>query len=111
MISDDFTWPGRLPDNPAHDLITAYLVIDIQKSPQWAEELLQKIREVKSGRISSWERTGNAYCLRLFPDRVEIEEDYAEESAEVVRISINDFEAAVTAWYESVKLDCQKKTN
>ena len=99
-MSDSFTWPGRLPGNPAHDLITAYLVIDIQKSPQWAEELLQKTREVKSGRIPSWERTGNAYCLRLFPDRVEIEEDYAEESAEAVEISIDDFEAAVAAWRE-----------
>lgn len=100
MMSDNFTWPGRLSGNLAHDLITAYLVIDIQKSPQWTEELLQKTREVKSGRIPSWERTGNAYCLRLFPDHVEIEEDYAEECAEAVKISIDDFEAAVAAWRE-----------
>jgi hypothetical protein len=100
MMSDDFTWPGRLSGNPAHDLITAYLVIDIQKSPQWADELLQKTREVKSGRIPSWERIGNAYCLRLFPDCVEIEGDYAEEHAEAVEISIDDFEAAVAAWHE-----------
>lgn len=111
MTNNSFMWPGRLCGNPAHDLITAYLVIDIQKNPQWAEELLRKTREVKSGRIPSWERIGNAYWLRLFPDHVEIDEDYAEESGEAVKISINDFEAAVAAWYESVKLDCQKKTN
>lgn len=102
MNANHFAWPGRLHDNPAHDLIAAYLAIDIQKSPQWAEELLQKTREVKSGQISSWERIGNAYCLRLFPDHVEIEEDYAEKPGEAVKIPIDAFEAAATAWREFV---------
>lgn len=98
MNTNRFDWPGRLRDNPAHDLITAYLTIDIQKNPQWSEELLRKTREVKSGHIPSWERIGNAYCLRLFPDHVEIEEDYAEEPGEPVNVSIDDFEAAAAAW-------------
>ncbi len=85
MNAHSFAWPGHLPGNPAHNLIAAYLAIDIQKSPEWIKEVLQKIREVKSGQISSWERIGNAYCLRLFPDHVEIEEDYAEESSETAR--------------------------
>lgn len=100
MNVHSFDWPGRLPGNPAHDLIAAYLAIDLQKSPEWIKEVLQKIREVKSGEISSWERIGNAYCLRLFSDHIEIEEDYAEKSGEMARISINDFEAAVIAWQE-----------
>ena len=102
MNADSFAWPGRLPGNPAHNLIAAYLAIDIQKSPEWIKEVLQKIREVKSGQISSWERIGNAYCLRLFPDHVEIEEDYAEEPGETARISIKDFEAAIAAWRDFV---------
>ncbi|SEK81497.1 hypothetical protein [Nitrosovibrio tenuis] len=102
MNATSFTWPGRRHDNPAHDLIAAYLAIDIQKNPNWANELLQKTREVKSGQISSWERIGNAYWLRLFPDHVEIEEDYAEEPGEAAIISIDDFEAAATAWREFV---------
>ena len=100
MNAHSFAWPGRLPGNPAHNLIAAYLAIDIQKSPVWIKEVLQKIREVKSGQISSWERIGNAYCLRLFPDHVEIEEDYAEEPGETARISIDDFEAAIMAWQD-----------
>lgn len=111
MTGNGFTWLGRLRDNPAHDLIIAYLVIDIQKNPQWAAELLQKTREVKLGRIPSWERTGNAYWLRMYPDHIEIESDYAQESGEAVRISIDDFEAAAAAWDESVKLDCKKETD
>jgi uncharacterized protein YacL (UPF0231 family) len=100
MNADSFDWPGRLHGNPAHDLIAAYLAVDLQKSPEWIKEVLQKIGEVKSGEISSWERIGNAYCLRLFPDHVEIEEDYAEEPGETARISIDDFEAAAAAWRE-----------
>ena len=100
MNAHRFDWPGRLSGNPTHDLIAAYLAIDIQKSPEWIKEVLQKVREVKSGQIPSWERIGNAYCLRLFPDYIEIEEDYAEEGGETARISIDDFEAAITAWQE-----------
>lgn len=103
MNGNGFDWPGRLVGNSAHDLIIAYLTIDIQKNAQWAEELLQKTREVKSERIPSWERIGNAYWLRLLPDHVEIEEDYAEGSGEAVKISIHVFEAAVAAWQEFIR--------
>jgi hypothetical protein len=86
-----------------HDLIAAYLAVDIQKSPAWAKELLQKTGEVKSGEIDSWERFGNAYSLRIFPDRVEIGEDYEEEPAEPVNVPIDDFEAASAAWLKFIK--------
>ena len=98
MNEDEFTWPGRVPNDPAHDLIIAYLTIDIQHSPKWTEELLQQIKAIKSGKISSWERTGNAYCLRIYPDHVEIEDDYAEEDGKLLNISFADFEMAVLAW-------------
>lgn len=100
MNQNNFMWPGRLQENPAHDLIAAYLTIDIQKSPKWTAELLQKIEDIKSGQISSWERTGNAYCLHLYPGHIEIEPDYAEVPGEPVKISFNDFETAVVAWQE-----------
>ncbi len=102
MNANRFAWQGRIHDNLAHDLIAAYLAVDIQKSPKWAEELLQKTKEVKSGKTSSWERVGNAYCLRLFSDRVEIEENYAEKPSEAIKISIDDFEAAASAWRKFV---------
>jgi hypothetical protein len=101
MTGNGFSWKGRVYGNPQHDLIAAYLAMDIQKSRYWAEELLQKTRKVRSGRIPSWERIGTAYCLRLFPDHAEIEEDYGDEMGESVRIPINDFEAAAAAWREA----------
>ena len=102
MIKNHLTWPGRILNDPAHDLIAAYLTIDIQQSPQWTAELLDKIAAVQSGQISSWERIGNAYCLHLYPDHIEIEEDYDEIPGELVKISIEVFEAAVKSWQVSI---------
>ena len=98
MSAEIFAWPGRINGNSDHDLIAAYLAIDIQRSPEWAEELVEKTAGVKSGQIDSWERCGNAYCLRLFRDEVEIEENYEEQPAKPIRIPIDDFEAAAVAW-------------
>jgi uncharacterized protein YacL (UPF0231 family) len=102
MTESNFYWPEYSANNPTHELIIAYLTIDIQKSAQWINELHQKIKDIQSGRITSWERTGNAYCLHLYPDHVEIEEDYAEEPGELMKISLGDFEKAVVAWKKHI---------
>jgi hypothetical protein len=103
MNAQRFTWPGRENGNSAHDLIAAYLAVDIQKSPAWAKQLLQKTEEVRSGQIDSWERFGNAYSLRIFPNRVEIGEDYEDEAGQPVNVPIDDFEAATAAWLKFIK--------
>ncbi|MGR9012149.1 MAG: hypothetical protein ACU83U_00750 [Gammaproteobacteria bacterium] len=100
MNSEPFTWPGRLEGDPAHDLIHAYLVIDIQNSPKGTDELLEMINQVKEGRLPCWERIGNAYTLSLFPDHIKIEtdNDFADEPCGVVMASLDDFKKAVSAW-------------
>lgn len=102
MKETHFTWPGYRPNESTHCLIVAYLTIDIQKSPEGTIELLQKINAVRSRQISEWERIGNAYCLRLFPDYVEIEEDFAEEPGKIEKIPITIFEAAVLSWQKYI---------
>jgi hypothetical protein len=102
MNNNYFTWPGYDRDKPAHRLITAYLTIDIQKSPEGVSELLQKIRAVHSGQLSEWERIGNAYCLRLFPDYAEIEEDFLDEPGKSEKIPIPIFEKAVLSWQKYI---------
>jgi hypothetical protein len=102
MNDNLFTWPGYEPDESLHRLIIAYLTIDIQKSPEGTMELLEKINAVRSRQIPEWERIGNAYCLRLFLDYVEIEEDFPEEPARVEQIPIAVFEAAVQSWQQYI---------
>lgn len=102
MNENHFTWTGYQSTESAHRLIIAYLTIDIQKSPEGTMELLEKINAVRSRQIPEWERIGNAYCLRLFPDFAEIEEDFAEKLGKVEQIPIAVFEAAVRSWQQHI---------
>lgn len=99
------TWPGRIPGDPAHDRIIAYLTVDIQKSSVWTAELLQHIDAVASGALPSWERPGNAYCLYVYPNYVEIEDDYTDTAGQNTRIPLATFAAAVRAWQQALAGD------
>lgn len=101
-----FTWPGRIAGDPLHDRILAYLTVDIQKSPVWAAELMEKIDAVASGALASWERSGNAYYLSVYPDYVEIEDDFADDAGQITRIPLETFSAAVRAWRQMLADDC-----
>jgi len=102
MNDRSFTWPGYNDDAPAHRMITAYLTIDIQKSLHEVNELLEKIQAVHSGKLSEWERIGNAYCLRLTGDYAEIEEDFAPEPGQSERIPLHVFTDAVLSWQQYI---------
>jgi hypothetical protein len=92
----------RLPSHPAHEdrqhaAMQAFLVMDIQRSPEWAQELARKISEVKAGALARWERTGNAYHLVLTPGGARIE-DTVDDSAAPVAVTLDELELAVRRW-------------
>jgi hypothetical protein len=99
MSKAAFNWLGKQEQNPAHDMVAEFLVIDIQNSPEWAKELLDKIDDVQTGKLSQWERIGNAFCLELFPDKAIIE-DIIDENREPQSLSLEEFSCAVLAWLE-----------
>ena len=47
--------------------LAGFLESDLQDSPAAAHEILRAVDPVESGRLPSWERTGNAYTLSLSP--------------------------------------------
>ena len=96
-----FQWPGRRPDDPAHDMLAAYLVMDIQHNPEWARELAEKMGQVKSGHLPGWERIGNAYRLELTDQRVLIE-DLVDEDSPEQEVTLENFCNAVKAWIERI---------
>jgi hypothetical protein len=102
MAERSFQWPGRRTSDPAHDMLTAFLVMDIQRNPQWACELMDRIAEVKSGKVPVWERTGNAYRLEL-TDQGALIEDLVDEDGPVQRIIMEEFSAAVEAWVKALE--------
>ena len=92
-----FQWPGQRNSDPAHNLLNAFLVMDIQRNPQWACELMDRVAEVKSGKLPMWERTGNAYRLEL-TDQGALIEDLVDEDAPAQTIALEEFSIAVKAW-------------
>lgn len=97
MPEKHFQWPGRSPDDPAHDMLVAFLVMDIQRNPEWARELTDRIADVKSGKLPVWERIGNAYRLDLTDQRALIE-DLVDEDSPAQEVTLDDLCKAVKAW-------------
>ena len=102
MTEKPFEWPGRRTNDPAHDMLVAFLVMDIQRNPEWARELGDRIEQVKSGKLPVWERIGNAYRLELTGKRALLE-DLVDEDSPAQEITLEDFSKAVELWIEALE--------
>ena len=100
MPEQSFQWPGRRDNDAAHDMLVAFLVMDIQHNLEWAHELADRIEQVKSGKLPVWERIGNAYRLELTGQGATIE-DLVDEDSPVQEITLDEFSKALEAWIES----------
>jgi hypothetical protein len=100
MAEQSFQWPGRRINDPAHEMLVAFLVMDIQRNPEWARELADRIEQVKTGKLPVWERIGNAYRLELTGKGALIE-DLVDEDDPAQEITLEEFSKAVEAWLKS----------
>jgi len=100
MAEQSFQWPGRRTDDPAHEMLVAFLVMDIQRNPEWARELADRIEQVKTGKLPVWERIGNAYRLEL-TEKGALIEDLVDEDGPAQEIILEEFSKAVQAWIEA----------
>jgi hypothetical protein len=100
MAEQSFQWPGRRTDDPAHEMLVAFLVMDIQRNPEWARELADQIEQVKTGKLPVWERIGNAYRLEL-TEKGALIEDLVDEDGPAQEIILEEFSKAVQAWVEA----------
>ena len=100
MAKQSFQWPGRRINDPAHEMLVAFLVMDIQRNPEWAHELADRIEQVKIGKLPVWERIGNAYRLELTGKGALIE-DFVDEDGPAQEITLEEFSKAVEAWLKS----------
>ena len=101
MADQPFSWPRMGANDRARELIAAFLVIDIQHSPEWARDLLAKIGDVKAGVLPSWERIGNAHRLYICAAGGSIEDRIGVSSAPQ-HFPLEELEAAVRAWLEAI---------
>lgn len=101
MSQAPFEWPGYSATNPAHRRVSEFLVVDIQHSPEWAQDLAEKIEAVMSGKLRQWERTGNAFHLELSARGASIE-DLVDESSPIQTVSLAEFRTAVLTWLQQL---------
>jgi uncharacterized protein YacL (UPF0231 family) len=78
-------------------VVGGFLESDLQDSTEAANEVLNAIDEVESGRLPSWERTGNAYTLTLSPDGTEIM-DEMDDAGEAYPLSLSEIRELVGDW-------------
>lgn len=98
-----FCWSGQRENDPVHDRVVAFLVMDIQHSIEGARDLANQVAAVASGSHPlKWERIGNAFHLVVSVDGVTIE-DVVDEASPTYRVPLNEFQQAVSAWVEYVE--------
>ncbi len=106
MSETTFTWPGKRENDPAHRRLAEFLVMDIQHSPEWARDLLNKITLIQSGSLQKWERIGNAFYLNLSSDGATIE-DLIDKNNPPVTVLIEDFYQAAITWLQQTEMLAQ----
>ncbi|MCD8485367.1 MAG: hypothetical protein LRZ84_01110 [Desertifilum sp.] len=91
-------------DNQARRRVLEFLTLDIQNSPQWIEDLLDKITALETQTLPAWQRTGNAFHLSLSPEQAAIE-DLGDEESETQSLPLNEFKQAVILWQQQIQSD------
>ena len=84
-----------------YPLLESYLSGDVQSSPNTCLWLLERIDEIKSGKIFELVSTGNAHTLTLRPNCVLIESEYTE-GKEVCTLELDEFEHIIRGWMQFV---------
>jgi len=102
MSETIFHWPGQRQNDPAHRRVAEFLVLDIQRSPEWTRDLLEKVELVRSGKLAQWERIGNAFCLELSANGATID-DLVDETTPPQTVSLEEFQKAAIAWLEQTE--------
>ena len=100
MSRKSFNWSGRRLEDPSHDLVVAFLTMDIQSDPVAARDLLLAIELVTTGAQTSWRRIGNLFDVKIDGELVFIEDIYEENRSS--KLPLPEFAEAAQAWCDYV---------
>lgn len=90
----DGIFTANLP--PKYEFLGEFLISDIQGDPHLARRVLDRVLDVKTGKIKQWEMTGAAYFTTVTNDKVVILAQW--EKGVRLELSVEDFVTAVTGW-------------
>jgi hypothetical protein len=86
----------------SRDLLSQYLVSDVQESPEVTRMLLDLVDRVASGDLESWEATGNAFTLLLAPEGATIQPEFGSDT-EPFHLSLDDLREALNGWLSVIE--------
>jgi uncharacterized protein YacL (UPF0231 family) len=84
--------------------LAGFLESDLQGSPSAAQEVLRAVDDVESGRVPSWERTGNSYTLTLSHQGASLRNEM-DEDAKPHHLSLPAVRDAVADWLSFLEAD------
>jgi len=100
-----FFWPGRRQHDAAHDRIAAFLTMDIQRSLDSADALVQQLDVLADDREATWERVGNSFHVKASGAGVTIEDTVDADALDTATsaISFEEFRQAAIAWADELR--------
>lgn len=100
MNNNDFTWAGFDQKNKAHQTLMGFLLLDVQYSSQYADELKADINAYRSGTRTSFDGSGNGYEFECLPEGFYINCLYEGDALTPVTIDYQTVEKALSEWGE-----------
>ncbi len=94
----EFTWPGFDPQNPGHQTLRSFLVLDIQSSEAFASEFGQGIAAFQNGARASYAGAGNGYEFACHPEGMHFAGLYDADPLSPVVLDYATVLAALDAW-------------
>lgn len=76
-------------------VLSSFLEEEIQSDKEYGKELIEVIDDIKKGKLSNWEETGNANTLILQSTKAIIENEFTNAMGE---LSLDDLRQAILDW-------------
>ena len=98
MPTESFAWPGYDANDPAHQTLQGFLVLDIQYSPEYAQAFLAELRRYRRGETATHEGSGNGYYFECRPAGLYLECLYDGDRLTPVTVPYAVAEEALEGW-------------
>lgn len=85
----------RIDVAPLPDTVASFLELDMQGGVQAADELLAQVDGIASGRLPSWETTGETFAITFSRDGVSIDCVWGDDDC---KVSLAEFRECLLAW-------------
>lgn len=104
MAQETFTWQGYDEHSPAHQTMQGFLVLDVQYSSRYADELHAGIVAYRQGALPQFGGCGNGYEFACRPDGLHIDCLYEGDPLTPVTVEYDTALRALSEWSQWCKI-------